>query len=273
VNNEEEPAPSAPGSEIGNDDAASDAEQASSAHKRRKTGLTKCDDEYTVSKQREALSAKANTGKFTGLRVETPARRNSAKTAKHGGKDFVYGVLFVTLLAFGAKTPVNCTAKCFCSCTSDCEYFFDLTSAKGKDGSKTSIYRKFGCHWYLLQHDSTWKKIFHSNVFFEKWNDTEEPKKKSEKRDLAKDKWYNQMGQVGTSWSRGTSGTRRMGSSDLSGTSGTRRKGSSDLRGTSGTRTRGLSTWTIHSFQMGLQGREMVKVGYSAQSCEGTLVV
>jgi len=138
VSNEEEPAPSAPGSEIGNDDAASDAEQASSAHKRRKTGLTKLDDEYTVSKRREALTAKANTGKFTGLRVETPAKRNSAKTAKHVGKDFVYGVLFITLLAFGAKTPVNCTAKCFCCCTSDCEYFFDLTGAEGKDCSKTS---------------------------------------------------------------------------------------------------------------------------------------
>ena len=43
------------------------AEQASLAHKRRKTSLTKCDDEYTVSKRREALSAKANTGKFSGL--------------------------------------------------------------------------------------------------------------------------------------------------------------------------------------------------------------
>jgi len=64
-----------------------------------------------VSKRREALSVKVNTGKFTGLRAETPARRNSAKTEKHCGKTFVYGVLFVTLLAFGAKTPVNCTAK------------------------------------------------------------------------------------------------------------------------------------------------------------------
>ena len=70
MSDEEEPAPSAPGSEIGNDDAASDAEQASSAHKRHKTGLTKCDYEYTVSKRREArLSAKANTGKFSGLRA------------------------------------------------------------------------------------------------------------------------------------------------------------------------------------------------------------
>ena len=60
MSNEEEP-PSAPGSEIGNDDAASDAEQASSAHKRRKTGLTKCDDKYTVSQRREALTAKTNT--------------------------------------------------------------------------------------------------------------------------------------------------------------------------------------------------------------------
>ena len=69
MSDEEEPAPSAPGSEIGNDDAPSDAEQASLAHKRRKTGLTLCDDKYTVSKQREALSAKANTGKFSGLRA------------------------------------------------------------------------------------------------------------------------------------------------------------------------------------------------------------
>jgi len=53
MSDKEEPAPSAPGSEIGNDDAASDAEQASSAHKRRKTGLTKCDDEYTVSTHTE----------------------------------------------------------------------------------------------------------------------------------------------------------------------------------------------------------------------------
>ena len=66
-----------------------------------------------------------------------------------------------------------------------------------------------------------------------------EKPKITQKRELGKDKWYNQMGQVGV---RGTSGTRRRGSSDLSGTSGTMRTGSSDLRGTSGTRTRGLST-------------------------------
>ena len=151
-------------------------------------------------------------------------------------------ILFVTLLAFGAKTPVNCTAKWFCCCTSDCEYFVDLTGTEGKDRSKTSIYQKCGCHLYLLQHDNTLKKTFHSNVFFEKCNDTEKRKKKSEKRELAKDKWYNQMGQVGTCWSRGRSGRRTSGSSDLTGTSATRRRGSSDLRGTSGTRTRGLST-------------------------------
>jgi len=60
-----------------------------------------------VSKRREALSAKTNTGKFTVLRAETPARRNSAKTAEYSGKNFVYGVLFVTLLAFGAKTSLK----------------------------------------------------------------------------------------------------------------------------------------------------------------------
>ena len=115
---------------------------------------------------REALSARANTGKFTGLRAETPARRNSAKTAKYSGEDFVYGVLFVTLLVFVVKTPVNCTAECFCYYSSDCEYFFDLTGTEGKDRSKTSIYHKFDCHLYLLQHDSTLKKTFHPNVFF-----------------------------------------------------------------------------------------------------------
>ena len=52
-----------------------------------------------------------------------------------------------------------------------------------------------------LQHDGTLKKNFQSKEFFEKWNDNDKPKKKSEKRELGKDKWYNQMGQVGTSWS------------------------------------------------------------------------
>jgi len=75
MSDQEEHAPSAPVSEIGDDEAGSDAEQASSAHKRRKTGLTKCEDEYAVSKQREALSAKANKDKFAGLRAETPAKR------------------------------------------------------------------------------------------------------------------------------------------------------------------------------------------------------
>ena len=43
-------------------------------------------------------------------------------------------------------------------------------------------------------------KIF-SQKSFQKWNDIEKPKKKSEKRELAKNKWYNQMAQVGTNWS------------------------------------------------------------------------
>jgi len=49
MSEEEEPAPSAPGLEIGNDDAFSDEDQVSLAHKHRKTGLTMCDDGYTVS--------------------------------------------------------------------------------------------------------------------------------------------------------------------------------------------------------------------------------
>ena len=72
--------------------------------------------------------------------------------------------------------------------------------------SYTSRFRQVILTWltgleYLLQHDSTLKRKTHSKVFFEKWNDTEKPKKKSEKRELAKNKWYNQMAQVGTSWS------------------------------------------------------------------------
>ena len=142
MSEEEEPAPSAPVSD--NDDhdyVSSHSEQASMAQKRHQTGITKCEDEYVVSQQRQALSAKANTDKFLGLRAEKPTKPNSPKTTKHSGKDFVYGVLFVTLVAFGAKKPLNRTAQWFCYCTSDCEYFFDLTGTDGKDRSKTSIYR------------------------------------------------------------------------------------------------------------------------------------
>ena len=51
-------------------------------------------------------------------------------------------------------------------------------------------------------------------MFFEKWNDNEKPKKKSEKRELGKDRWYSQMGQVGTGGVRGIGGTGTGGSSD-----------------------------------------------------------
>jgi len=106
MSDEEETAPSAPVSDNDdNDDVASQLEQASMAQKRRKTGITKCEDECAVSQRRQALSAKANTCKFLGLRAQKPAKSNSAKTTKHSGKDFVYGVLFVTLVAFGAKKP------------------------------------------------------------------------------------------------------------------------------------------------------------------------
>ena len=108
--------------------------------------ITKCKDEYAVSQQRQALSVKANTRKFLGLHAEKLAKPNSAKTAKHSWKDFVYGVLFVTLLAFGAKRPLNHTAQWFCYCTSDCEYFYDLTGTDGKDCSKMSIYRHLREH-------------------------------------------------------------------------------------------------------------------------------
>ena len=149
MSDEEETAPSAPVSDNDdNDDVASQLEQASMAQKRRKTGITKCEDECAVSQRRQALSAKANTCKFLGLRAQKPAKSNSAKTTKHSGKDFVYGVLFVTLVAFCAKKPLNRTAQWFCCCTSDCEYFFDLTSTDGKDPSrsKTSIYRHLREH-------------------------------------------------------------------------------------------------------------------------------
>jgi len=51
-----------------------------------------------------------------------------------------------------------------------------------------------------IARNGTLKQTFHSKVFFEKWNGNQKPKKKSQKRELGKDEWYNQMGQVGTSW-------------------------------------------------------------------------
>ena len=72
-----------------------------------------------MNQRRQALSAKANTGKFLGL----------------------------PLVAFGAQKPVNRTVKWFCCCTSDCEYFYDLTGTDGgKERSKTSIYRHLRDH-------------------------------------------------------------------------------------------------------------------------------
>jgi len=96
------------------------------------TPCPKCEGEYAVSQRRQALSAKTNTGKFRGLCAEKPAKPNSPKTTKHSGKDFVYGVLFVTLVAFGAKKPLNLTAQWFSCCTSDCEYFLISLAQMGK---------------------------------------------------------------------------------------------------------------------------------------------
>ena len=102
---DEEAVPCAPVSENKNDDAGSDAEQASMAQKRRKTGVTKCENEYAG----EALSAKANTGKFLGLRVEKPVKPNSAKTSKHSGKDLT-GKHGGKVAAFGKqKDPAKCS--------------------------------------------------------------------------------------------------------------------------------------------------------------------
>jgi len=139
MSNDEEPAQYAVVSENEDDEACPDAEQASRTRKRCKTGLTKCEDEYAVSQRRQALSAKANTGKFLGLRAEKPAKANAAKTTKHSGKDFVYGVLFVTLVTFGAPKPVNRTAKFVCRCMSHCIHTA-LVAAFGtqKDPSKCS---------------------------------------------------------------------------------------------------------------------------------------
>ena len=77
---------------------------------------------------------------------------------------------------------------------------------------------KFACYLYPLQHDSTLKKTFHSTVFFEIWNGNEKPKKKSQKRELGKDKWYSQMEQVGTGWSTWNKWDRDRGVPILGGT-------------------------------------------------------
>ena len=170
------------------------------------------------------------------------------------------GVLFVTLMPFGAKTPVNCITKWFYYYTSDCEYLFDLIDTEVKDRSKTSIYHKFGCHLYLLQHDCTLKKTFHSNASLKIWNGTEKTKKKSEERELTKDKWYNQMGQFGTSWSRGPNGTRRRGSSDLSGTSEQGEGGLQIFVGQVGQGQGVCPLEPFHLSQMGLQGLGILRI-------------
>jgi len=64
-----------------------------------------------VGKWCEALSAKANKGKYAGLRAVTPAKPSVVKTSKKSGRTFVHVVLFVTLLPFSAKAPANQTSK------------------------------------------------------------------------------------------------------------------------------------------------------------------
>jgi len=104
MRDEEEPAPCAPVSENEDDDAGSNVEQASMAQKRCKTSVTKCENEYAG----EALSAQADTGKFLRLRAEKPVKPNSAKIAKHSGKDLTakHGG---KVAAFGTqKDPAKC---------------------------------------------------------------------------------------------------------------------------------------------------------------------
>jgi len=55
-------------------------------------------------------------------------------------------------------------------------------------------------------------------VLFETWNDNEKQKKNSEKRELGKDRYYNQMEQVGTGWSTWNRWNRDRGYSILGGT-------------------------------------------------------
>jgi len=186
--NDEEPAPSAALSENEDDEACSDAEQASRTRKRCKTGLTKCEDEYAVSQRRQALSAKTNTGKFLGLRVEKPAKADAAKTTKHSGKDFVYGVLFVEVKSWIIyfATPIIIESTVF-----------------WRKFSVKRVFPKMEWHW------ETQKKIWEKRVG--KWF-----------------KWYNQMAQMAQVGTSGTSGTGRSGSPELRGTSETRTRGSSD---------------------------------------------
>ena len=92
MSGDEEHAPSAAVSEDEDDETEADSnqEQPTRSRKRSKNSLTKVEDEYAVSQRRKALSAKANKGKFAGLRAEKPARANAAPTTKNSGKDLVY---------------------------------------------------------------------------------------------------------------------------------------------------------------------------------------
>jgi len=87
----------------------------------------------------------------------------------------------------------------------------------------------------------------------------EEPKKKSQKRELGKDKWYSQMGQVGTSWDKlEYVGQVRQGEGGLQILVGQVGQGEGGLQIFVGQVGQGQGVCPlepVHLSQMGLQGR------------------
>jgi len=115
---------------------------------------------------------------------------------------------------------------------------------------------KFGCYLHPLQHDSTLKKSFYSEVFFEKWNDTQKPKK-----NLRKESWQRTSGT--TKWDKlrqvGVVGQVGQGEGGLQILVGQVEQGERGLQifvGQVGQEQGFCPLEPFHLSQMGLQGRE-----------------
>ena len=112
---------------------------------------------------------------------------------------------------------------------------------------------KFVCYSYPLQ-------TFRSKVFFEKWNGNEKTKEITQKRELGMDKWYNQMGQVGTSW--GQVGQGEGGLQILVGQVGQGEGGLQIFVGQVGQGQGVCPLEPFHFSHMGLQGRGTFRISF-----------
>ena len=87
MDGQEAPETCAAASDIGSEDeeVAADQNEEEPSKRRKLAGLTQFEDEFAVSKCREALCVKANQGDFKGLRAVTPAKATTANVLCVGG--------------------------------------------------------------------------------------------------------------------------------------------------------------------------------------------